>query len=82
LRQLAIAESRKSEGIAAEQRRRDMRSDCLYIAGAVLVVTGIAMLHGGRPYATIAAGAFCLLLPCSEILMSFIRGLRLPKANR
>lgn len=80
--QLAIAERRKPEEVAAEQLRRDMRSDALYIVGAVLVVTGIAMLHGGLPYATVAAGAFCLLLPCSEILMSFIRGLRLPKANR
>jgi hypothetical membrane protein len=68
------------EQIAA-RRRHELKSDLLYIVGAVLVVVGIAMRPGGYPHAAMAAGAFCLLFPCSEFLMSFIRGLR-PQKSR
>jgi hypothetical protein len=69
----------KAEEILAARRRHEAKSDGLYIAGAVLVVTGIATMRGGSlAYAAIAGGAFCLFFPFTEILMSFIRGLRSP----
>jgi hypothetical protein len=67
----------KPEEILAARRRHETKSDGLYVAGAVLVVLGIATMRGGGiALAAIAAGVFCLFLPLTEILMSFIRGLR------
>ncbi len=75
----AVSDRPKAEQeFRAAKQRHEQQSDALYIVGAVLVVAGIAMFPHGRPLATIAAGAFFLLFPCTEILMSFIRGLRSP----
>ena len=69
----------KPEEILAARRRQEAKLDGLYVAGAVLVVVGIATMRGGGlAYAAIAGGAFCLFFPVTEILMSFIRGLRSP----
>lgn len=69
------------ETVMEAQRRHELKSDLLYIVGAVLVVAGIAMRPGGRPFAAMAAGAFCLLFPCTECVISFIRGIRGPKSR-
>lgn len=69
------------EQILEARRRHEQKSDALYISGAILVVIGVATLHHGLPYAAMAAGAFCLLFPCSEFLISFIRGVR-PQKSR
>jgi predicted Co/Zn/Cd cation transporter (cation efflux family) len=62
-----------------EARRRELRSDLLYVAGALLVVCGIALRSFS--IAIIFAGIFSLLMPMLELASGFIRGLRRPRAR-
>lgn len=64
----------EKERLAELQRRREFRTDVLYIAGSSAVSMGLAMV---RPYlGIIAIGLFCLLPPVLELASGFIRGLR------
>jgi hypothetical protein len=69
----------KQEQIAKKQRA-DFRSDALYVAGAVLVTAGVALIR--VRLGLIVGGCFCLLLPLLEIVGSFIKGLRRPALAR
>ena len=65
---------RGKEEILKAKRRAEFRSDALYVAGAVLVTTGVSMVR--IRWGLIAAGFFCMLLPLLELATGFIRGLR------
>lgn len=56
-------------------KRQAARSDYLYLAGAVLVTAGVALVHW--QLAPIAAGVFCLLPPLLELASGFIKGTRM-----
>ena len=69
------AQPRPPIPIRGPNRRREYLSDGLYLAGAALVVIGLAL--GNRySHALEAAGGFVLLMPVLELASSFIRGLR------
>ncbi len=63
----------KLEELTKRKRAAELRSDVLYIAGAVMVTVGLGMLRIAA--GLIAGGCFCLLLPCLELATGFIRGL-------
>ena len=67
----------KQEELAKQKRRAEFRSDALYVAGAVLVTTGVCMVR--ISWGLIAGGMFCMLIPLLELATGFIRGLRTPR---
>lgn len=80
IRPLPTPERSKAEEIAKKKRRAEIRTDALYVAGALLVTAGVAKI---RPsWGLIAAGFFCMLLPLLELATGFIRGLRMPLSRR
>lgn len=58
----------------AKRRRAELRSDVLYIAGALMVTLGVSLFH--IRWGLIAGGSFCMLLPLLELATGFIRGIR------
>jgi hypothetical protein len=64
----------KQEELAKAKRRAALRSDLLYLAGAVLVTIGVGLIR--VKFGLITAGGFCLLPPGLELASGFIRGLR------
>lgn len=70
----------KQEELAKKKRRAEFRSDALYVAGAVLVTTGVCNLR--LSWGLIAGGSFCMLIPLLELATGFIRGLRMPAKSR
>jgi hypothetical protein len=66
----------KPEEMKKAKRRAELRSDLLYVAGALLVTSGVAMIR--VKLALMTAGGFCLLFPMLELATGFIRGLRVP----
>lgn len=73
-------QKQKQEEAAQAKRRSELRSDALYIVGAMLVTAGVAMVR--VKLALMTAGAFCLLFPLLELATGFIRGLRIPPQLR
>jgi hypothetical protein len=66
----------KQQEEVKRRRRAEFRSDALYVAGALLVTAGMAMIR--IRWGFIAAGLFCMLLPLLELATGFIRGLKAP----
>jgi hypothetical protein len=62
------------------RRRKSWKDDALYLAGALLVTAGLAMIR--IQFALLVAGGFCLLFPLLELATGFIRGLRAPQGPR
>jgi hypothetical protein len=50
------------------------KQDILFVSGAVLVVSGIALHHSAS--ALIAAGIFLLFAPVLDVVSGFFKGLR------
>lgn len=80
IRPSVTPERAKQEELAKKKRRSELRTDALYIVGALLVTAGIATLR--ISWGLIAAGFFCMLLPLLELATGFIRGLRIPLPRR
>ncbi len=62
--------------LEAKRRRAEIRSDALYVSGALMVSAGLGLIR--VHFGLIAAGGFCLILPCLELATGFIRGLKAP----
>jgi hypothetical protein len=60
--------------------RAARRSDAMYLGGAALVTAGAAMFQ--IRLGLIVAGAFVLMEPVIQIVVSFIRGVRTPSRGR
>jgi hypothetical protein len=72
---VAIDRPVQPEELKAQRRRAALRSDALYIVGAVLVAAGLGEVRFFL--APIALGLSCLIFPVLELATGFIRGLRL-----